>query len=75
MDYWNVYWLAKKNNAGADTVQTQCIYNKAKFRQFMRIAVDMRLSENCHILAGVTPLKNIGMAQYLAKGSGHGCAR
>jgi len=64
---FRVYRLAKKINAGADFVQTQCIYNMAKFRQFMKMAVDMGLTEKCFILAGVTPLKSIGMAQYMAK--------
>ena len=64
---FRVYRLAKKINAGADFVQTQCIYNMVKFRQFMKMAVDMGLTEKCYILAGVTPLKSIGMAQYMAK--------
>lgn len=64
---FRVYRLAKKIDAGADFVQTQCIYNMPKFRQFMKMAVDMGLTEKCHILAGVTPLKSIGMAQYMAK--------
>jgi len=64
---FRVYRLAKKINAGADFVQTQCIYNMAKFRQFMKMAVDMGLTEKCFILAGVTPLKSVGMAQYMAK--------
>ncbi|HUU81441.1 MAG TPA: methylenetetrahydrofolate reductase, partial [Acidobacteriota bacterium] len=54
-------------NAGADFVQTQCIYNMDKFREFMKIAVDMGLHERCFILAGVTPMKSVGMAQYMAK--------
>jgi methylenetetrahydrofolate reductase (NADPH) len=64
---FRVYRLAKKINAGADFIQTQCIYNMAKFRTFMKMAVDMGLTEKCFILAGVTPLKSIGMAQYMAK--------
>ena len=64
---FRVHRLAKKINAGADFVQTQCIYNMNKFRQFMKMAVDMGLTEKCFILAGVTPLKSVGMAQYMAK--------
>jgi methylenetetrahydrofolate reductase (NADPH) len=64
---YRVHRLAKKINAGADFVQTQCIYNMDKFRKFMKMAVDMGLSEKCAILAGVTPLKSVGMAQYMAK--------
>ena len=64
---FRVHRLAKKINAGADFVQTQCIYNMDKFRTFMKMAVDMGLTEKCFILAGVTPLKSIGMDQYMAK--------
>ena len=59
--------LAKKVQAGADFIQTQCIYNMPKFREYMKLAVDMGLTENCKILAGVTPLKSGGMANYMAK--------
>ncbi len=64
---FRVYRLAKKIAAGADFIQTQCIYNMAKFREFMRRAVDMGLHEKCYILAGVTPMKSVGMARYMAK--------
>jgi methylenetetrahydrofolate reductase (NADPH) len=64
---YRVHRLAKKISAGADFVQTQCIYNMDKFRRFMKMAVDMGLTEKCSILAGVTPLKSVGMAQYMAK--------
>lgn len=64
---FRVHRLAKKINAGADFIQTQCIYNMDKFRDFMKMAVDMGLHERCFILAGVTPMKSVGMAQYMAK--------
>ena len=64
---FRVYRLAKKIQAGADFIQTQCIYNMEKFREFMKRAVDMGLHEKCYILAGVTPMKSIGMARYMAK--------
>ena len=64
---FRVYRLAMKIEAGADFVQTQCIYNMEKFREFMKRAVDMGLHQKCHILAGVTPMKSVGMAQYMAK--------
>jgi methylenetetrahydrofolate reductase (NADPH) len=64
---WRVHRLAKKVQAGADFVQTQCIYNMERFREFMKQAVDMGLHEKCFILAGVTPMKSVGMAQYMAK--------
>ena len=64
---YRVHRLAAKIAAGADFIQTQCIYNMDKFREFMKKAVDMGLHEKCYILAGVTPMKSVGMAQYMAK--------
>lgn len=64
---FRVYRLAKKIDAGADFIQTQCIYNMDRFREFMKKAVDMGLHEKCYILAGVTPMKSVGMALYMAK--------
>ncbi len=63
---FRVHRLAKKIEAGADFIQTQCIYNMEKFRAFMKMAVDMGLHEKCYILAGVTPMKSVGMARYMA---------
>jgi len=64
---WRVYRLAKKISAGADFIQTQCIYDMKRFREWMRQANDMGLTEKVSILAGVTPLKSGGMARYMAK--------
>jgi methylenetetrahydrofolate reductase (NADPH) len=61
------YRLAKKVEAGADFIQTQCIYNMERFREFMKVVVDMGIHEKCYILAGVTPMKSVGMAKYMAK--------
>ncbi len=63
---FRVHRLAKKIAAGADFIQTQCIYNMDRFRIFMKQAVDMGLTEKCYILAGVTPMKSVGMARYMA---------
>ena len=63
---WRVHRLAKKIEAGADFIQTQCIYNMDKFRQWIEMANDMGLTEKIHILAGVTPLKSVGMAKYMS---------
>ena len=62
---FRVHRLAKKVAAGVDFVQTQCIYNMPKFREYMKQAVDMGLHEKCYILAGVTPMKSLGMARYM----------
>ena len=62
---WRVHRLAKKAAAGADFIQTQCIYNMDKFRQWIHMANDMGLTEKTYVLAGVTPLKGVGMAKYM----------
>jgi methylenetetrahydrofolate reductase (NADPH) len=59
--------LAKKAAAGVDFIQTQCIYNMDKFRKWMKGVVDRGLHEKVKILAGVTPMKSVGMAQYMKK--------
>jgi len=64
---YRIYRLANKIDAGADFIQTQCIYNMPRFRDFMKKAVDMGLTEKAYILAGVTPMKSARMAQYMAK--------
>jgi len=63
---WRVVRLAKKVQAGADFIQTQSIFNLDRFEQFMTRARDMGLTEKVSILAGVTPLKSLGMARYMA---------
>jgi len=62
---WRVHRLAKKINAGVDFIQTQCIYNMDKFREWIKQANDMGLTEKVYILAGVTPMKSVGMAKYM----------
>lgn len=62
---YRVIRLAKKVAAGADFIQTQCIYDLDKFERFMQMVRDRGLHEKVHILAGVTPLKSVGMARYM----------
>lgn len=57
--------LAKKIAAGADFIQTQCIYNIEKFEKWLGMARDRGLTEKAYILGGVTPLKSAGMAKYM----------
>jgi methylenetetrahydrofolate reductase (NADPH) len=59
--------LAKKVAAGVQFIQTQCIYNMDKFKEFMKLMVDRGLHEKVAILAGITPLRNVGMAKYMQK--------
>ncbi|MBM4319627.1 MAG: methylenetetrahydrofolate reductase, partial [Deltaproteobacteria bacterium] len=64
---FRVIRLAKKVAAGVDFIQTQCIYDMGKFKRFMQQVVDRGLDEKVHILAGVTPLKSLAMANYMAR--------
>jgi methylenetetrahydrofolate reductase (NADPH) len=57
--------LAKKVSAGAEFIQTQCIYNLEKFEKWMQGVRDRGLHDKVHILAGLTPMKSAGMAKYM----------
>jgi methylenetetrahydrofolate reductase (NADPH) len=57
--------LAKKIAAGVEFIQTQCIYNLDKFEDWMSKARDRGLTEQVAILAGLTPMKSVGMARYM----------
>ncbi|GAB6094446.1 methylenetetrahydrofolate reductase [Desulfatiferula olefinivorans] len=62
---WRIHRLAKKVEAGCDFIQTQCVYNMKKMREWIKMANDMGLTEKTYILAGITPMKSIGMAKYM----------
>jgi methylenetetrahydrofolate reductase (NADPH) len=62
---YRVIRLAKKIDAGADFIQTQCIYNMDRFKEWMKMAREEGLTEKVHILGGVTPLKSAGMAKFM----------
>jgi methylenetetrahydrofolate reductase (NADPH) len=64
---FRVQRLAKKVAAGVDFVQTQCIYNMDKFKLWMKGVVDAGLHEKVKVMAGITPLKSLGMARYMAR--------
>jgi len=57
--------LAKKVAAGVDFIQTQCIFNMDKFGKWMQMICDEGLDQKVHILAGITPMKGLGMARYM----------
>jgi 5,10-methylenetetrahydrofolate reductase len=57
--------LKKKAIAGADFIQTQLIYDMARFREYMKKVVDLGVAEKVAILAGVGPLKSPGMGRYM----------
>ena len=64
LDY-RPFRVAKKVRAGARFLQTQCIYNMPKFRDFMARLGDMGLLDKIHVMAGLSPLKGPGMAKYM----------
>lgn len=57
--------LAKKAAAGADFIQTQLVFDMARFEDYMKRVVDLGVHEKLAILAGVGPLKSSGMARYM----------
>ena len=59
--------LAKKIAAGVQFIQTQCIFNLDRFSKWMEQVRDRGLHEKVHILGGVTPMKSVGMANYMKK--------
>lgn len=63
---YRVMRLAKKAAAGAQFIQTQCVYDLPRFKEWMHQAYEMGLTEKVYIMAGVTPLKSASMAKYMA---------
>ncbi len=57
--------LAKKIKAGADFIQTQAVYDVAKFAEWMKMIGERGLDKKVHILAGVIPIRSAGMARYM----------
>ena len=64
---FRVVRLAKKVNAGADFIQTQCIYDLERFEKFMGMVRENGLHKKIHIMGGVTPLKSARVAKYMNK--------
>lgn len=62
---YRVVRLAKKVKAGADFIQTQAVYDVAKFARWMEMVTDRGLDQQVHILAGVIPIRSAGMARYM----------
>ncbi|HID61692.1 MAG TPA: methylenetetrahydrofolate reductase, partial [Anaerolineae bacterium] len=58
--------LAKKIAAGADFIQTQIVFNVPKFRQYVKRCGDMGLLDEVYLLAGVSPIRTLGAARYMA---------
>ncbi len=62
---FRVVRLAKKVTAGADFIQTQGVFDVGKFITWMEMVRDRGLHEKVHILAGLIPIKSVGMARYM----------
>jgi len=62
---YRVIRLAKKAKAGADFIQTQAVFDVAKFGKWMEMVRERGLDKQVHILAGVIPIKSAGMARYM----------
>jgi methylenetetrahydrofolate reductase (NADPH) len=59
--------LAKKINAGADFIQTQVIFDVARYEVWMEEARDRGLLDKVHVMGGIVPLKSAGAAKYMQK--------
>lgn len=59
--------LGKKVAAGADFIQTQIVFNVEKFACWMREVRKLGLDRQVFILAGVSPIKSLGMAKYMKR--------
>jgi 5,10-methylenetetrahydrofolate reductase len=57
--------LAKKVKAGVDFIQTQAVYDMTRFARYMEMVCDQGLDKQVHILAGVIPIRAVGMARYM----------
>ncbi len=57
--------LEKKVNAGASFIQTQCIFDMERFKEWMKLVRDRGLHKKIAILGGVTPIKSLGAARYM----------
>ncbi len=64
---YRVVRLAKKVAAGAEFIQTQCIYNLKRFAEWMRQVRERGLDKKVFILGGVMPLKSVRMAEYMSR--------
>ena len=62
---FRVMRLAKKIDAGADFIQTQCIFDMKKFAEWMKMVVGEGLHEKVYILAGLTPVRSHKALKYM----------
>ena len=62
---FRVHRLKKKIQVGVDFIQTQCIFNIDRFKEWMKQVRDQGLHEKVKILGGITPMKSLGAAKYM----------
>lgn len=64
---YRVMRLEKKINAGADFIQTQCIFDMERFERWMDMVRERGLHKKTKIVAGLMPLKSHKAARYMQK--------
>lgn len=57
--------LAKKINAGTDFIQTQCVFDLDRWREWMTLIRERGLDRKVPILAGVMPVKSVKALEYM----------
>ncbi len=62
---YRVMRLAKKIEAGADFIQTQCVFDVEKFAKWMDMVVAEGLHEKAYIMAGLTPVRSHKALEYM----------
>ena len=62
---YRIIRLAKKVEAGADFIQTQAVFDMARFAEAVKKAHDMGLTERVAILAGIIVPRSAGMLKYM----------
>jgi methylenetetrahydrofolate reductase (NADPH) len=58
--------LAKKVAAGAEFVQTQFVFDVPAFARWMEQVIDLGLTERCHVIAGVGPIRSIRALDHMS---------
>jgi len=57
--------LEKKVEAGASFIQTQCIFDTQRFKEWVQRIQDMGLNEKAYFVPGLMPLKSPKVARYM----------
>jgi 5,10-methylenetetrahydrofolate reductase len=57
--------MERKVQAGVEFFQTQIVYDLEKFSGWMKEVKERGITEKVFILAGVAPIKSLGMAKYM----------